>query len=413
VSVSAYAPAVARRDARLPVLDGVRGLAIVLVLINNVYPEGAAGSAFDTFIVHFTDFWWVGVDLFFVLSGFLITGILYDAREGAHALRNFYARRVLRIFPLYYGVLFVIFFIVPHTGFATADQLERLHRQEWYLWAYLGNLGQALHGNTHFRTDHFWSLAVEEQFYLVWPFLVLFLARRRVIRVTLALMAVSFVMRLVWCTSGMSYQWAYVLTPFRFDGLAVGSLVALTMRAPGGEGLEWLTRWAPRAWRVCAPLALALVAAFELPRSDAWGVVLQVIGYPIIAIAFGALIVLTLTADAGSRLRTFFGSPAMGFMGRYSYAIYVFHPFVVLFFMQRYGWGVAPQRIWGTALPAGLAFTAAVVAVSIAMAFASWHLYEKPFLALKRFVPYARAVRPAADGAPVRPPLAAEHPGSE
>ncbi len=373
---------------RLPLLDGVRGLAIALVLVNNLYPERAAGSTLDTLAVHLTDFWWVGVDLFFVLSGFLITGILYDTRTGAHYFRNFYARRVLRIVPLYYAVLALIYFVVPHTGFATSEQLRRLHEQRWYFWAYLANLGYALHGSTGFRTDHFWSLAVEEQFYLVWPVLVWLVERRQLIALCATAMVAGFVLRLTWLLAGMSSTWVYMLTPFRLDGLAVGAAIALLLRAPGG--VERLARWAPSVWRVCAPLALVLVAAYEIPRSERWGVVLQVVGYPAIALAFGALLVFALTARPRSRMSRLLGGAGMRALGRYSYGIYVLHPLVLLFFTQRYGWAASPPALWGTRIPAGLALFALTSVISITLGVASWHLYEQRFLALKRYFPYAR-----------------------
>lgn len=103
----------ARTDKRVPALDGVRGLAIVLVLINNVYPNRPPLSAFDYGVAHLANCGWIGVDLFFVLSGFLITGILHDTKGGAHYFRTFYLRRILRIFPLYYGTLACVYFVFP------------------------------------------------------------------------------------------------------------------------------------------------------------------------------------------------------------------------------------------------------------------------------------------------------------
>ena len=387
------------REERIPVLDGIRGLAIILVLINNVYPETAAVSRFDTMFVHFTDFWWIGVDLFFVLSGFLITGILADTRDGEHYFRNFYARRFLRIFPLYYLALFILFVVIPHLGLANPDQLHRLHVQRWYLITYLGNLCTALHADTHFRTNTFWSLAIEEQFYLVWPLFVLWFDRRKLITLSIVLMALSLVLRAVWLAHGLSSDWVYMLTPFRFDGLLVGAMVALVARAPNGR--EWLRRWAPPVWRVCAPLSLVLIAAYELPHSSVGQFLLQVFGYPAIALSFGALIVFCLDAAPGSRLERVFGSPSMRFMGRYSYGIYVWHGMILQLLIDAVAWVAVPPAVGGTRIPYGLLTLVVASSIAIAVAFLSYNLYEKPILSLKRYFPYARSVNQ--EGTPSSP----------
>src|SRR5262249_15618967 len=110
---------------------------------------------------------WAGVQLFFVLSGFLITGILLETRQRARYYRNFFGRRVLRIFPLYYAVLIVAFVIVP----LIAGKQPRGHEHQLWLWVYLANWTGPFDGGV-FIFGHFWSLAVEEQFYVTWPFLV-------------------------------------------------------------------------------------------------------------------------------------------------------------------------------------------------------------------------------------------------
>lgn len=390
------------REQRIPILDGVRGLAIVLVLINNLYPERAVGTVLDTMVVHFTDVWWIGVDLFFVLSGFLITGILADTRDGERYFRNFYARRFLRIFPLYYLALFFIFGIVPHFGLADSAQLYTIHAQRWYLWTYLGNLGYALHGNARFETDNYWSLAVEEQFYLLWPLFVLLLRRRQLIAFAIAMMAASFALRAAWLLHGLSQEWVYLLTPFRVDGLLVGAMVALVLRGPDGRAR--LRRWAPPVWRITAPLGLLLVAAYELPRNETLHTVLQIFGYPIISLAFGALIVFCLDAQPGSRLARWLGDRRMRFLGRYSYGIYVWHGLVLQMLVDRVGWVNLPPEVWGTRIPFGLLTLVLVTVLTIGVAYLSFHLFEKPILDLKRFFPYSHAVLPegppSAAGAP-------------
>ena len=155
-----------RTHTIIPALDGLRGIAILLVLIHHltIYrPEGGL----DSWIAAVPLFGWCGVNLFFVLSGFLITGILLDTRDSPVFYRSFFARRVLRIFPLYYGVLFLGFVLAP----LLLPMPDAYGRHQLWLWTYLANFAMPF-GKGEPAFSHFWSLCVEEQFYLVWPFLV-------------------------------------------------------------------------------------------------------------------------------------------------------------------------------------------------------------------------------------------------
>jgi peptidoglycan/LPS O-acetylase OafA/YrhL len=165
---------------RIPALDGIRGLAIALVMFHHFTLYGGMRPDFvlDKVYRHVALVGWVGVDLFFVLSGFLITGILHDSRSDRHYFRNFYMRRTLRIFPLYYGVLAATFLVLPLVLDVSGSCRELLRDQAWY-WTYLINVQIGLdYWPSCFVLGHFWSLAVEEQFYLVWPLLLYLLGRR-------------------------------------------------------------------------------------------------------------------------------------------------------------------------------------------------------------------------------------------
>src|SRR4051812_34194176 len=216
----------------IPELDGVRGIAVLLVMLCHAYiiqpiplPQGLKSLYFSDVLY----LGWSGVDLFFVLSGFLITGILLDTRDSRNYFFSFYARRVLRIIPLYVMAVFGYFhFVLPiahHFGLFMAldNSLE-----PWF-WLHLSNWRLAFGGEGHWL-GHFWSLAIEEQFYLFWPLVVFISGRRRLPYVCVVLGAMSFGLRSIYAHHNFGGFFLYGLTPFRIEPLAVGSLAATLVR---------------------------------------------------------------------------------------------------------------------------------------------------------------------------------------
>jgi peptidoglycan/LPS O-acetylase OafA/YrhL len=188
--VSEPVPQAARTGVHVPELDGIRGLAIAMVMalhfVNNaVIPTNVVERA----AIKLTNYGLWGVDLFFVLSGFLSTGILIDSKGRPGYFANFYARRTLRIFPLYYAVLLLLTVLIPAAVLQAFDPQLLTLRPMWP-WLYLYGTNVYLGPQTSFSipyVSHFWSLAVEEHFYLVWPLLVWWLTPRAVMRVSVAL----------------------------------------------------------------------------------------------------------------------------------------------------------------------------------------------------------------------------------
>jgi peptidoglycan/LPS O-acetylase OafA/YrhL len=367
-------------------LDGLRGLAIIAVIFCHVNWELGgpfASGAVDGPVAMIFAWGWIGVDLFFVLSGFLITGILFDAKGCPGYFRNFYARRALRIIPLYYGFLF---FVVALNRIDT-PMIPWISKTDLlWLGTYTYNFRVGLGGAGIDDMHHFWSLAIEEQFYLIWPLAVLALSRRNLMWTCVVIAAASFLLRLAIVASGARPISAFFLTPCRVDGLIAGSWLALAWR--NQSDWERVRAWAaPTAWGIAAVLlAIALAQGHFIPDADINrmplavidGRVVVTVGLAALAIVFSAVIVLALNLAERSWLRQFLESRWLCAVGKYSYAIYVFHALILSLTVQVF----SPA----SELPLFAAKWAVVIwvlATSFVVAWGSYHLYEKHFLRLK------------------------------
>ena len=355
----------------IPALDAIRGLAIVIVTL---YRFGGGGEGAARCIDHH----WLmelgsrGVDLFFVLSGFLITGILYDAKGKQHYFRNFYMRRSLRIFPLYYAAIALALFVLPRLSDAWATDIRPAAEQQAWLWLYGANIWQGIQGQWNLGPlNHFWSLAIEEHFYLIWPAVIYFTSRRSALHICGLLFFASVVTRAAWLATGGNDVAALVLTPLRMDGLVLGSWLALVARSDGG--LTWLKNWATPALLIVGSIALA---------TDVLG--RRLFGLPIAAwaVACGALLVLTLVSRKKSLLSSLGASRALQFFGKYSYAMYVIQlPLIYLAAPIITAGGIAAlcgHAILGQAIYCILMFT-----ITTLLALASWYTFESRILQLK------------------------------
>ncbi len=361
----------------LTALDGVRGLAIFFILAYHftlgMTGPGVAARAF----AKAASAGWCGVDLFFVLSGFLITGILLKSKDSGYRFTNFYGRRALRIFPLYYGTLFVAF-----AAFSSITKwvgnLDEARDAEPWLWLYGTNIFVALRGDW-FPLSHFWSLAVEEHFYLFWPAIVFWCDRRTVLWICGGMVALALAVR-VWLVTQHAVLAAYCLTVCRMDALAMGSFVALCAQSPGG--LEMLVPRAVKAGRIASVALLAIVGwRVGFAFHDA---VVQTIGYLLLDVLFAAFLVRTLAAPASSPLARAMNFRPLRSLGRYSYGLYVYNSIYILI-AERLDFG--PRLIsWSGSIAAGRFLYVAIAAIcTFAAAWISWHAFEKHFLKLKAY----------------------------
>ena len=325
---------------------------------------------------------WVGVDLFFVLSGFLITGILFDSLYSDGYFKNFYSRRVLRIFPLYYGLLLLLICL-------TYPLHLEWHGTQYILLTYTQNLGIFTKDWTGFRPasfinlNHFWSLAVEEQFYFVWPLIVFFVRDvRKLIFTALVFSVASLILRIVLVSRGADPMLIYVFTACRADSLMIGGGLALLLKT---KSRPLLLRYSSFAFS--ALVVFLLSVAIRLDGLDIRSHFVNTFGYSIIAITFASLIAATIARPFWTRIAL--ENNFMRFFGKYSYGIYVFH----------YSLDVAltaPIRHWLLPVVHSKLLTVllggfVVALLSVAIALISYHAYEIQFLKLKRhFEPQVR-----------------------
>jgi len=358
---------------RIPALDGLRGIAILLVLLRHFWLPVDNAGPFDRCLSVASLGGYVGVDLFFVLSGFLITGVLLDAKRAArpHAYRTFYVRRALRILPLYYGVVAALILRHPSGG---------LHQVQWWYWLHLTNVGDAL-VRPWYGPGHLWSLAIEEQFYLVWPFVVLGLSERRLLQVCAACAVIALACRAAMVGAGLDDRLIYVMPFTRMDTLVAGGALAVLARGPRG-----LAAYMPHAKRWGPVAALIFVGLFAMQQGlGRWDPAFRTIGYSAAVVLFASTLVLTVAGPLERPL----SHPVLRFFGVYSYGIYVLHEILFGHMQPLMIIATRVPRVFGSAIGGDLFFFASATSLSVAAAFVSWHCYEKPFLALKRFVPVA------------------------
>lgn len=372
---------------RLEGLDGLRGLAILLVMVFHLVLEYPFSAGVDSLYYRLGGMGWFGVDLFFVLSGFLITGILIDHKGGENYFINFFGRRALRIFPLYYTVLIFLFLLMPLFGAYDTPELRFIQSHQAFFWTFMANWGFVAAGSAHvFNVEwlalvHFWSLAVEEQFYLAWPFIVAYFSRSWFVRICLFLIGCAFGFRLMIAVFDLPQGAAYTLTPARIDTLAVGALIAVAVRHTA-ETRRLLYAFAP--WG--AGLAACIMIFIFVTQNGIWFAdrITSTIGFSALAVGWGCFLVMCLPEYPRPFVRGLMASSVLRRFGLYSYGLYVLHH-LILPHLQTEPFAELPL-----AEPvAATVYIAVCIAIFFAAAWMSWHLLEKRFIALKWIFNYS------------------------
>ncbi|HEX8341374.1 MAG TPA: acyltransferase [Tepidisphaeraceae bacterium] len=381
----------------MPAIDGLRGIAILLVLVHHFTPA-VSGNAFTQRMLGMAHTGWIGVDLFFVLSGFLITAILLKTKHGPDYFLNFFARRTLRIFPIYYVVLTVLLLALPvmagtpiiakvvntFFGNTVKDLPSMLEGQSW-LWLYGGNIKIALTGERWGAVNHFWSLAVEEHFYLIWPVVVFFCSRQGLVKVCGLCILGAPVLRAMLMLAGFDSVVPYVLTPCRVDSLAIGALTAVLITQPAGLK-TWLPRSAWMAGLAAVVLGATIVSMGRLHRDD---LLTTTLGYSMLAIISAFLVLAAASVKSGTLACRIVANPVLSSLGKYSYGIYVTHMFFNELFIKFFPW-TGLHQLLGSYPRAIVAHAVLSIGCSWLIAYVCFHAFEKHFLKLKALFDYRR-----------------------
>lgn len=366
---SVSAPLSVRAPAQpgyMPQLDGLRAFAVIAVMFQHFYGSrvGLNGPLGE----------W-GVQLFFVLSGFLITGILLSCRQSqtSHArsfqLRQFYIRRALRILPLFYLVILV----------AAAINIRPL--REHLLWhlTYTSNILIALRGDWIGPASHLWSLAVEEQFYLVWPWLMLWLPTKYLRPAILIAIAAAPIYKITGYMAGLNTTALFVLTISCLDALGIGALLAF-YRWQKPEFFDDLTRDERTSWFGLGAFFCALLSCVFW-QSHFY---VQIAGTLCATLFFAWLIHRAAVGFKGATGVLLSWKPLL-YLGQISYGLYIFHKFLSI---------IVPHLFNALRLPyptEPVPQAVLLIAINIALASCSWYCFEKPINNLKKRFDYARA----------------------
>ncbi len=372
--------------SRIKELDGLRGVAVVLVMALHIFKRAAYftdHALLETFTT-ITTVGWVGVDIFFTLSGFLITSILLRSKTEEHYFRNFYVRRALRIFPLYYAAIALVLLFAPKVEPEFTEQLSTalpimlLYQQNWAL------LFNGFHITQYLGIT--WSLAIEEQFYFIWPFIVYKLSREQLVKASVGYIVVSIIVRILgtlfWPSISQASTFFYYTSFARFEEMLFGGLLAVFITYEGSH---------EKVRRFAAPLFIISLAVFiilhlmSLPDSlhPAYSSIpLTLGGYTTAALFSLGLIGVFITHPPENILRRIFQNPILTFLGKYSYSIYLFHMTAALILLDVF-WH-SELRGWKPYI----LYSVTTYIVSVLIALLTWNLLEKHMLSLKKYFEY-------------------------
>ncbi|MHA4894191.1 acyltransferase family protein [Pedobacter sp. PWIIR3] len=367
-------------------LDGLRGLAVIMVMLYHFsHVTSVTNTLSDEIFTKILRMGWIGVDIFFVLSGFLITRILLWSKnlDLQNYLKLFYIKRSLRIFPLYYLYIIFIFFIFypmisNHLGVIEQNKIRSAQESIPWFFLYVSNIKQVLNGSFFGAgLGHLWSLSIEEQFYIIWPFVIFFVDVKHLSKVFLGIITISLLLRIIMYLLSVPGEIIYVFTFTRIDGLVFGAYVALL--SIGSTKVLFDEKYL--SYSFYALFIVCLILLYNLgPRVEMHPILFTVF-LTLLGICF-AILIWVLQSSKDSISKSFFSSRILVFFGKYSYGLYIFHPLLRQLVMKVIG---EPKVIFGSQIIWEIGVLIVCTAISLIVALLSWNLFEKWFLKSKDF----------------------------
>ncbi|MEY2937447.1 MAG: hypothetical protein RL062_36, partial [Bacteroidota bacterium] len=337
-------------------LDGVRAIAALMVLIFHCFQITTYHSSLGLFLQKIGFLGQTGVSLFFVLSGFLITRILIQQKDEPHFIFNFFIRRALRIFPLYFFYLCLMYFILPTVFEKPSPDFS----QQWYYWFYLQDFAITFRWPA-IGPKHFWSLAIEEHFYLIWPFIILFNKTKGVVITISILIIASAITRMLLVSNGFE---TYFFTFARLDEISLGCLLAVL------ESKGILLKWKSNHIAALLLVITCIAGILWFQFSSLANPIIQVVKYQFISATYFLAVAWVLTANKQSMITRFLSSRFLIFTGSISYGIYVYQ-------------AIAIEIARAFSIQNNVLFFLCVAITCYSIATVSYFFFEKPILNLK------------------------------
>ena len=340
-------------------LDSLRAIAACMVILYHFFTEIQINTQTLFQLRRISTFGQTGVILFFVLSGFLITRILIATKDENNYFKNFYIKRTLRIFPLYYLFLLIFYFVypvlfkIPYVTFG----------QQIYYYTYLQGFALTF-GWPSSGPGNYWSLAVEEHFYLFWPLLIYFFSNKNLLRFVIFIILGDVLLRVFMLFKGIEI---YHFTFTRFDSLAIGSLLALI------EVKGKLTEKYSKNFLFISILTIIPTVILWMFLSGSENIIVKSVKFSLISVVYFAIIGYLLSIKNDHLINNFLNKPIISYTGKISYGLYIYHPFAFAIARKWFNTDCWPFDLF-------LGFILTYI-----MSVISYHFFETYFLSFKRY----------------------------
>jgi len=371
---------------KIEVLDGVRGLAILLVMFYHFsipFQHHIKTNNIDILLAKILQTGWVGVDLFFVMSGFLITSILLQTRVTTSYFKNFYVRRVLRIFPLFYAVLLILIIILPSMFIYMEKSTLVMQENSLWFWTYLVNFKIASIGSfSGFQGGYMWSLAIEEQFYLIWPIIV-FCYHKNIARLSMIIIVLSIILRIILMHCyGFSATSVYVLPFTHIEGLLFGACLSVIYKN-GSLNKVYSAVFYPALVISLGVLLFVLIEYKRFVFYDYYTAMFGLFSVAILAALLVLKLLLALEQENKVIIVNIFESRVLNKFGGLCYGLYLFHHPIGVIVNKLIP--IDTFTFMGSSFPTLFIIIILSSTSSYFVAYYSYLLFEKPFLKLKKY----------------------------